>query len=176
MSQKGTSWSAATRNGTTSKFMPVNGEISLDFVNTSDEAVTLITFRDNYVCDSFACAYLEKRQLSYPDQYETQDFNHKRVVLQSIEDFRISSDRSYSFIKATTVYGTKVNLVLIWWLLEENGPGCAPWLMSNTKKHASTPDRAYQFSGSYTVHNGIAYMADISCSSIGMGPRLSKDL
>ncbi len=94
----------AARNGA-GKYTPVDGKISLEYKNISNEPITINIYRVQRTCDAEACQFLADGQKA-------------RLLVYKVDEFKTittSKDESYSVIEGTTTLGRPFIVRAVWW-------------------------------------------------------------
>ncbi len=130
----GLSYSMATKLGSSQKYRPTNGKISVEYKNLSTEPVTIDVFRIERVCDAEACRFIDQSQKA-------------RTLVFLVDEFKsitTSKDGSYSIISGSVVSGRPFRIKAVWWTEEKTQfmVNCAPFVQSFLDNH--TPKEKFR--------------------------------
>jgi hypothetical protein len=124
-------FTVSTNGGLTQDFSPnQEGLIELEFKNISDAPQTIRIFKELRLCDSEACALLEDKSISDLHDFQSVNWTFKRIVSKKIERYETSKDNSYTFVKGESIHGVKYEVILLWWLYEDESlfASCRKWI------------------------------------------------
>ena len=126
--------SIATKMGSSQKYRPTNGKISVEYRNISTEPVTIDVFRIERTCDAEACRFIDEAQKARTLVFLVDEF-------QSI---KTSKDGSYSVISGTVMSGRRFRIKAVWWTEEKTQfmVNCAPFVRGFVDNH--TPKEKFR--------------------------------
>jgi hypothetical protein len=132
--RKGLSYSTATKLGSSQKYRPTNGKISVEYKNVSAEPVTIDVFRIERTCDAEACRFIDPAQKA-------------RTLVFLVDEFKsitTSKDGSYSVISGSVVSGRPFRIKAVWWTEEKTQfmINCAPFVQRFLDNH--TPKEKFR--------------------------------
>ena len=129
----GINLSMATRLGSSQKYRPSGGKISVEYKNVSREPVTIDIFRIDRTCEAEACRFLDEKQKARTLVFKVDEF-------QSITT---SKDESYSIISGVVMSGRAFRIKAVWWTDEKRTLiNCAPFVKRFLENH--TPKERYR--------------------------------
>ena len=162
--------------GATLEYKPVNGKVIIEYKNISDKPVAINVFTEHAICDSMACQYLKAKGISDLHNYNEVQSDWKRIVIKTIFSFQTSKDGSYSIVTGESIFGTKYEISIVWWLIDEQRPSfCKKWI-PEYGTYSPEKEKAYQFNGSYTKLPVKGIMYGVSCSFMAVKERDNNDI
>lgn len=170
------STSISAQLGASALYEPVGGVITINYKNEADHVVIIDIYKEKQICDSMACKLLREKGLNYPWDSNRVSFDWKRVISARVDSYYTSEDKSYSKVKGKTVFGTKYDVILVWWLIDETWPsGCRDWIPKNGNLDKEK-SKAFQFSGSYIVSPVTGIFTEVGCSFMEVKDKDQNDL
>jgi hypothetical protein len=121
----------STNGGLTQDFSPNQSSlIELKFKNISDKTQIIRIFKELRLCDSEACSLLKDKKIADLHDFQAVDWTFKRIVSKKIDSYETSQDSSYTVVKGESIHGTKYELILLWWLYQEEpySSSCREWI------------------------------------------------
>jgi|GEM_PF-3116625 len=175
-SASGTAPTISAQHGATLEYKPVNEEIIIEYKNVSDKPVTITIFTEKEICDSMACDYLKSNGVSDLHNYKEVKSEWKRIVSKNIFSFQTSKDGSYSIVKGESIFDTKYEITIIWWLIDDSTPSlCKEWIPKHGQ-YDLKKGKVYQYNGSYTTSPLQGIMYGVSCSFMPVSGRKNNDI
>ena len=136
----GGNYSFATKMGSSQKYRPANGKISVEYKNVSTEPVTIDVFRIERICDAEACRFIDPAQKA-------------RTLVFLVDEFKsiaTSKDGSYSVISGVVMSGRPFRIKAVWWTEEKTQfmVNCAPFVQRFLDNHTPKENfRPYVIAG-----------------------------
>lgn len=162
--------------GATLEYSPVDKKLVVEYTNVSDKPVTITVFTEQEICDSMACEYLQSKGISDINDYNEVQNDWKRIISKTIFSFETSKDGSYSVVTGESIFGTKYEVSIIWWLIDEQRPSfCKEWIPKNGTYNPEN-EKAYHFGGSITTSPVKGIMQGVSCSFMKVNERDKIDI
>lgn len=124
-------FNVATNGGLTQDFSPnKSSSIDISFKNISDENQVVTIFKELRICDSEACSLLKNKGIIDLHNFDVVDWTFKRIVSKRIDSYKTSQDNSYTVVKGESIHNTKYEVVLLWWLYQEEPyfSSCLKWI------------------------------------------------
>ena len=133
-------------------------------------------FRSSFKLKGRELEYLKSKGITDIHNYNEVQSDWKRIIVKNIFSFKTSKDGSYSIVTGESVFGTKYEISIIWWLIDEPMPSsCKKWIPENGT-YSPEKEKAYQFSGSYTTSPVKGIMHGVGCSFMNVNQRDKNDI
>lgn len=162
--------------GASAQYAPVDGVITINYKNEAEHVVIIDIYKEKQTCDSMACKLLKEKGLNYPWDSKQVSLDWKRIISARVDSYYTSEDKSYSMIKGETVFGTKYDVILIWWLIDETRSSrCRDWIPKNGNIDKGK-NKVYQFSGWYVVSPVTGIFEEVGCSFMEVKEKNKIDL